>query len=180
MTAVKESGSTKDDLKLYAPQVQQTPIKSSEKEGLRARIAQLEQALAAGERREQSLRAARAKLRQALARQKLLNATLVKSASWRITAPLRAAVDAFRTFGDVLRGVVRHNRQKIISPEVAAFHKEGFLAPVDLFTPAQCALIVNHYQLHARPNRHKVHKALAAHDRFFYDLSTRPSLLGSA
>ena len=74
-------------------------------------------------------------------------------------------------------GSVRHDRKRIISPEVAAFHKEGYLAPVDLFTPAQCALIVNHYRLHARPNRHRGHKALAAHDRFFYDLATRPSLL---
>ena len=177
MTAAKDLREAEDGSWAYAPQPKPAPSEPHEQRTLLARIGQLETALAAGERREHALQASKTQLAQKLAGQKSLNATLLKSTSWRMTAPLRAAVDAVRTFGDVLRGVVRHHREKVISPEVAAFHKEGYLAPVDLFTPAQCALIVKHYQLHARRSRHKGHKALAAHDRFFYDLAIRPSLL---
>ena len=174
MTAVKQSGRAEDGSKAYAPERQQAPTEQREQAGLLARIVQLEQALAAGERREQVLRTARVKLRQALARQKSLNVALLRSTSWRLTAPLRAAAD---TLGHVLRGAVRHGQHSIASPQAAAFDQEGFIAPVDLFTPAQCELILKHYRLDPRRDRRRGRKALAADDRFFYDLATRPPLL---
>jgi hypothetical protein len=76
------------DVTAYVPQPAPEP---HQQQGFLDRIGQLEQALAASERREHSLRSAQAKLRQAHARQKSLNASLVKSTSWRLTAPLRSA-----------------------------------------------------------------------------------------
>jgi hypothetical protein len=70
------------------------PAPEPHQQALLDRIGQLEQALAASERREHSLRSAQAKLRHAHARQTALNASLVKSTSWRLTAPLRTAIDA--------------------------------------------------------------------------------------
>jgi hypothetical protein len=107
-----------------------------QQQGLLDRVGQLEQALAASERREHALRWAQAKLRQAHARQKSLNAALVESTSWRLTAPLRSAIDACRTLGARLRKAVRQG--VAASPEAAAFHRDGFIAPVGLLTPAQC------------------------------------------
>jgi mannose-6-phosphate isomerase-like protein (cupin superfamily) len=139
------------------------------------RLAQLEQALAASERREHKLRAAQAKLHQALARQKSLNKSLVRSTSWRLTAPLRAAADACRTLGDGLRKAVR--RRVASSPQAAAFHRDGVIAPVPLLTPAQCELILKHYWLDPRRNQRQGRKALGATDRLFNDIATRPALL---
>jgi quercetin dioxygenase-like cupin family protein len=139
------------------------------------RIGQLEEALAASERREHDLRSAQAKLRQAHARQKSLNASLVKSTSWRLTAPLRTAVEACRTLGERLRKAVR--RGVASSPEAAAFHRDGFIAPVGLLTPAQCELILKHYRLDPRRRQRRGRKALGATDRLFNDIATRPALL---
>ena len=146
-----------------------------QQQGLLDRIGQLEQALPASERREHSLRSAQAKLRQAHARQKSLNASLVKSTSWRLTAPLRSAIDACRTLGERLRTAVR--RRVASSPKAAAFHRDGFIAPVDLLTPAQCELILKHYRLDPRRDQRRGRKALGATDRLFNDIATRPALL---
>jgi hypothetical protein len=121
------------------------------------------------------LRSAQAKLRHAHARQKSLNASLVKSTSWRLTAPLRSAIDACRTLGDRMRKAVR--RGVASSPEAAAFHRDGFIAPVDLLTSAQCELILKHYWLDPRRDQRRGRNALGATDRLFSDIATRPALL---
>jgi uncharacterized cupin superfamily protein len=153
----------------------QPALKPHEQDPLLDRIGQLEQALAASERREQALRSAQAKLSQALARQKSLATALVRSTSWRLTAPLRAAVDACRSLGARLRRALRQRLAP--SPQVAAFRRDGFIAPVDLLTPAQCQLILKHYRLDPRRDRRGGRKALAARDRLFFDIATRPALL---
>ena len=63
------------------------------------------------------------------------------------------------------------------SPEAAAFHRDGFIAPVDLLTPAQCELILKHYRLDPRRDQRRGRKALGATDRLFNDIATRPALL---
>ena len=114
MTAAKDLREAEDSSWACAPQPEPAPAEPHEQRTLLARIGQLETALAAGERREHALQVSKTQLAQTLARQQSLNAAFLKSTSWRITAPLRAAVDVVRTFGDMLSGVVRHHRQKII------------------------------------------------------------------
>jgi mannose-6-phosphate isomerase-like protein (cupin superfamily) len=63
------------------------------------------------------------------------------------------------------------------SPEAAAFHRDGFIAPVGLLTPAQCELILKHYWLDPRRDQRRGRKALGASDRLFNDIATRPALL---
>jgi hypothetical protein len=171
MTPVKKMREFRD----ATASVPQRAPEPHQQQALLDRIGQLEGALAASERREHALRSAQAKLRQAHARQKSLNASLVKSTSWRLTAPLRAAIDACRTLGDRLRKAAR--RGVASSPEAAAFHRDGFIAPVGLLTPAQCELILKHYWLDPRRDQRRGRKALGASDRLFNDIATRPALL---
>lgn len=57
------------------------------------------------------------------------------------------------------------------SSEAETFFRDGFIAPVDLFTRAQCELILKHSRLRRRT---AISKGIS---RFFYDLATRPPLL---
>jgi mannose-6-phosphate isomerase-like protein (cupin superfamily) len=52
--------------------------------------------------------------------------------------------------------------------------REGFAGPFPLLTPAECRLLVDHVRFGPPP---PAGKALAASDRLFFDLATRPSLL---
>ena len=61
--------------------------------------------------------------------------------------------------------------------DTAAFRRDGFLGPVRLFTPAQCAFIVQSLRLGSHPPPLDWPKGRGANDRFFYDLATRPALL---
>ena len=149
-------------------------------EHLRAQLAQSQQALAEGQSRNQALKRAKAELSQALKEQRVQNEALRRSTSWRLTSPMRAAVEAWRTFRRAVRraaGLEPSANSVSCPPQAAAFFSEGFLAPVNLFTPAQCKLILKHYRHNARLSSSRGRKALAANDRFFYDLATRPALL---
>ena len=129
-------------------------------------------------------------------------ARLLNSTSWRLTTPFRRAV----AFGQSVRGRLASaisrrgtskppksraanelNRPRAItaaSIHAAAgaeyrstFMREGFIGPVDLFTPAQCRLILKHYRLGTRRGQGKWPKDFATKDRAFYDIATRPQLL---
>lgn len=62
--------------------------------------------------------------------------------------------------------------------DTSSFRREGFLAPVPVFTPAQCALIRGHLRFGRRPTPQVWDKERGAADRFIYDLAARPVLLG--
>ena len=149
-------------------------------EHLRAQLAQSQQALAEGQSRNQALKRAKAELSQALKEQRVQNEAMRRSTSWRLTSPMRAAVEAWRTFRRAVRraaGLEPSANSVSCPPQAAAFFSEGFLAPVNLFTPAQCKLILKHHRHNARLSSGRGRKTLAANDRFFYDLATRPALL---
>jgi mannose-6-phosphate isomerase-like protein (cupin superfamily) len=58
-----------------------------------------------------------------------------------------------------------------------AYQREGFLGPINLLTPAQCALLLRHWRRGALPAAPVWAKGRAANDRVFYDLATHPALL---
>ena len=140
-----------------------------ESAALHAQLVELKQDFAEQERGIEALRLANAHLERALAREKLQNRELLRSNSWRLTSPLRGVVGAGRSFCNAIR------RAAGLDP-AAAFFREGFLAPVDLLTPAQCRRILDHYR--RAPSLQEERKALAAKDRVFYDIATQPALLG--
>lgn len=55
--------------------------------------------------------------------------------------------------------------------------RDGFVGPVRVFTPDQCALIVRHALHSACRLPADSRKSLATVDRFFFDLGTRPQIL---
>ena len=57
------------------------------------------------------------------------------------------------------------------------FARNGFLAPVPLFTTAQCEFIRRHLQFGNRPEPLGWEKGHFATDRVMYDLAVRPALL---
>jgi hypothetical protein len=62
--------------------------------------------------------------------------------------------------------------------ETSTFLRDGFMGPVRLFTPAQCALIVESLRVGSHPPPMDWPKGRAANDRFYFDLATGPTLLG--
>ena len=164
-----------------------------------ARVAELEAILADERRRRDALEEARAELAQAVADQKLRNQALISSTSWRVTAPLRNVVDAVRSFrrsailrlqptGQPTAKAVPTEQVEPAQdakfpaspkdPLAAAFFREGFIGPLNLFTPAQCELILKHFRLGVPPPPNpEWFKDLAARDRFFYELAKRPALI---
>jgi mannose-6-phosphate isomerase-like protein (cupin superfamily) len=195
-----------ESLSAHTIQPERTLVEEGrQNEALRAHLAQVKQALADQQRRNQALKRAKAKLSRALAQQRSQNEAMRRSTSWRVTLPIRALVNACRTLRRAVcraagldsketssNGVNGPNAPAIStkrsstgasrSPEstklqAEAFFSEGFLAPVDLFTPAQCKLILKHHRHKTRSSSGQERKALAARDRFFYDLATRPALL---
>jgi mannose-6-phosphate isomerase-like protein (cupin superfamily) len=64
------------------------------------------------------------------------------------------------------------------NPVVSAFSRDGFIGPIDLFTQAQCDLILKHYRRGVGPAPDpEWFKDLAARDRFFYEVAKRPALV---
>src|SRR5258708_26402758 len=61
--------------------------------------------------------------------------------------------------------------------DISAFLRDGLMGPVRLFTPAQCALIVESLRVGSHPAPMDWPKGRAANDRFFFDLATSPALL---
>lgn len=59
----------------------------------------------------------------------------------------------------------------------AAFREDGFLAPVSLFTQAQCQLVLNHIRDGHPPDPYKWTKGQAVSDRLIFDFATRSGLL---
>ena len=62
-------------------------------------------------------------------------------------------------------------------PDPVAFFRDGFMGPIHLFTPAQCALIFESLRVGAHPAPMDWPKGRAANDRFFFDIATRPRVL---
>jgi hypothetical protein len=62
-------------------------------------------------------------------------------------------------------------------PQDDTFLRDGFMGPVRLFAPAQCALIVESLRIGSHPAPLDWPKGRAANDRFFFDLATSPALL---
>jgi hypothetical protein len=139
------------------------------------------------ERRNERLNTARAKLKKALAEQKRQNKALQTSASWRLTAPMRAAEKICSSFAHRLANRFEAIKKKKVafgkaarssaSDDRAAFVRDGFVGPVDLLTPVQCRLVLDHYRLGAQRGRQNWPKDRATTDRFFYDLATHPQLV---
>ena len=123
------------------------------------------------------------------------NQALLSSTSWRMTAPLRNVVKTVRSFR---RSAVRKRRAanrsapKAVSverakpaegylppspenPTAAAFFRDGFIGPIDLFTREQCELILKHYRRGVPPPQPEWPKDLAVRDRFFYEVAKRPA-----
>ncbi len=78
--------------------------------------------------------------------------------------------------GSAACGRGRNAPEAAVDPEVAAFKRDGFIVTADLFTRAQCDLIIKHNRLDD-PKRRQQAKGRGATDRFFYDVATRPELL---
>jgi uncharacterized RmlC-like cupin family protein len=124
------------------------------------------------------------------------NERLLNSTSWRLTRPLRKVGE----IGQSVRGRLARRSDSAKRPNAeskpkqqrqataasihaapggehrSTFMREGFIGPVDLFTPAQCRLILKHYRLGTRRGQGKWPKDYATKDRFFYDIATRPQL----
>jgi hypothetical protein len=162
-------------------------------------IAELQRTLAKQEMRakaeKERLERTMADLQRAVAEQKLQNQAFLASTSWRLTAPLRGAItrkpalrhasrrvlNAVKDFDLRVRaarvGGIGGAQSKMADVEVAAFFQEGFIGPIDVFTKAQCELIVRHNRLGAKPVSPEWPKTRAVADRVFYDLACRPALL---
>jgi uncharacterized cupin superfamily protein len=163
----------------------------AEKKGLERLVADLKRIIAQDP--------ANADLQRLLAEQKLQNEALLTSTSWRVTAPMRGAITWLRASRPALRRALHRlvsagKDRKGPLPAVhvgdcsdvdwktrgtgaAVFAEEGFIGPLDLFTQAQCALILKHYRFGARPVSPEWPKDRAVRDRVFYDLACRPALL---
>jgi len=163
----------------------------AEKRGLERLVAELKRIVADDQ--------AKADLQRLLAEQKLQNEALLASTSWRVTAPMRSASTWLRASKPALRrasnrlvsavkdlraslptvqaGGIESADWKRRGTDAAAFVEEGLIGPVDLFTEAQCALILKHYRLGARSASPEWPKDWAVRDRVFYDLACRPALL---
>src|SRR5579862_6105125 len=62
--------------------------------------------------------------------------------------------------------------------DISTFSRDGFVGPVQLFTPAQCSDLVRHVRLDECAQPLDWEKGKAATDRHFFDLATHPRLLG--
>ncbi len=58
-----------------------------------------------------------------------------------------------------------------------SFSREGFIGPIDLFTRAQCKLVMCHFRGGNRPAPLNWEKGHAGSDSFVFGLATRPALL---
>jgi quercetin dioxygenase-like cupin family protein len=58
-----------------------------------------------------------------------------------------------------------------------AFARDGYLGPVPLFTPVECRRIAEYLRREDTPAPAGWSKGRAVHERFLYDLATRPALL---
>jgi uncharacterized cupin superfamily protein len=142
-----------------------------ENKSLRGRIQKLKVEVAKEERRCKVLEGEKARLAKD-------NKALRKSRSWRLTSPIRAAVDICRALGSKRREVQSWHCIpffRAASPAAERFFEDGFIAPVNLFTRAQCELILKHSRQVSSVRQGS--KSSGAGDRFFYNLATRPALL---
>lgn len=170
----------------------QNPVETLEPSGLKTSQAEedaytleLEKTIAALERERNSLRGYNRKLKGSLADQRRVirelethNQDLLNSTSWRVTRPMRAAAQAYRSLGREVWRLLGGSTapETPVDPEVEAFRRDGFILPFHLFTRAQCDLIIKHNRLND-PDRQKQTKGRGATDRFFYDVTTRPAIL---
>jgi hypothetical protein len=178
---------------LHAQSREQAPVDQLPAQDLLDRSARLERALAKVQADNRALKRTKADLSDALARERVALEAMRRSTSWRVTWPLRAAGDAYRGLWRTVRRSLQQHRNGsssgVAAPrapgmalaqaqsEAAQFFREGFLAPIDLYTSAQCRLICRHYRRTRWPAPLVERKALAAHDSLFYDIATRPALL---
>ena len=170
-----------------------------------ARLKEAQRQIRKLERKNNSLKHSLAKTREILKAQRRKNKALYGSSSWHLTAPLRFAGKAYHSLANrwsnlrTVRGApahgvtqqhLRHSKQRkkgtwpgspeaavISSDQEVAFFREGFIGPLNLFSPAQCKLILQHHRLGKRRVPRKWPKGLATKDRFFYDLATYPPLV---
>jgi mannose-6-phosphate isomerase-like protein (cupin superfamily) len=61
--------------------------------------------------------------------------------------------------------------------ERESFGRDGFIGPINLFTRAQCKLVLRHFRHGDPPMPLKWEKGRAASDRLIFDFATRPALL---
>jgi mannose-6-phosphate isomerase-like protein (cupin superfamily) len=66
---------------------------------------------------------------------------------------------------------------KIMRRECESFVRDGFIAPITVFTRAQCELTMCHFRRGNSPTPFKWGKGQAASDRLIFGLATRPALL---
>lgn len=162
----------------FTLELEQTVVElQRQNKSLRGYNRKLKVAVAEGNRRIKELELGKEKLAKN-------NKALRNSLSWRLTSPIRIAVDVCRALGrgravwrDVDHSpVAAATSSPATNPQAEAFFRDGFIAPIDLFTRAQCELILKHTRLGGltAPGGSK---SSAASDRFFYDLATRPTLL---
>src|SRR5262245_32394748 len=89
----------------------------------------------------------------------------------------RAVDDSASNFASVKLDAEREAPTSPENPAVAAFLRDGFIGPIDLFTREQCELILKHYRRAAPPLQPGWMKDLAVCDRFFYEVATRSALI---
>lgn len=72
--------------------------------------------------------------------------------------------------GDATADSIRGDR-------LAAYHREGYIGPIPIFTPDQCELISRHFRNDFTRRKAHWNKGWAAIDRLYHDVATRPAVL---
>jgi uncharacterized cupin superfamily protein len=169
---------------------------------LELEIEQHEQAIEQLTKDKEALKASIKELEKTLVASRRDTERVLSSTSWRLTAPLRDAVALAQSARGGLTKIISQRGQLGASKSAKAkkakplraitaasihaapgaelkssFMRDGFIGPVDVFTPAQCRLMLKHYRLGTRRGQGKWPKDYATKDRFFYDIATRPQLL---
>ncbi len=70
-----------------------------------------------------------------------------------------------------------HPLELATDPRAAMFARDGFLGPVRIFTASECRRIAAYIHRDQHPAPADWYKGRAVHERFLYDLATRPSIL---
>jgi mannose-6-phosphate isomerase-like protein (cupin superfamily) len=70
-----------------------------------------------------------------------------------------------------------HRLELAADPRAHAFARDGFLGPIRLFTAAECRRIAGYLHRDAYPAAASWYKGRGVHERFLYDLATRPAIV---
>ena len=73
---------------------------------------------------------------------------------------------------------IRNHRLELpADPRADAFTRDGFLGPIRIFSPAECRRIAEYLHRDGFPAPADWYKGRGVHERFLYDLATRPAIV---